>query len=225
MLQYSNRQAWGLPTNQRKALLMAEAKTPRVRSITRLFVNDDGKVTARATETTHTVVFKFADDSETRFDLKRIGVDTSKPSVARAAAAFGVSTSAGNAGNTAAAAQETDDPEAVREAVEDRLDVFAPEDGSPGEWSAEREAGAPRTSMLLEALAALRKEKGADTSPEKMAAFRAKFADKDYAKQQMAYPPFRAHYEKIKAAKAAERAAKAANAAQGVQADAGDLLQ
>ena len=203
---------------------MAETQK-RPRSITRLFLNEDGVVTARAREDTVTVIFKYQDEKETRFDLAKIfGGKLPQAGVGRAAAAFGISTSAGNAGNTAAAASETDDPDVVREAVEDRLEVFSPEDGSPGEWSAEREAGGPRTSILLEALVAFRKERGAESPADKIAAFREKFKDKDYTKKQMASAAFRAHYERIKAEKAQARAAKAAQEAQGSASTPSDLL-
>lgn len=205
--------AWGPATPTERPTPMAEA-SKRKRSITRLFINDDGSTSGRATETTHTVVFKYADDSETRFDLRKIGVDTSKPSVARAAAAFGVSTSAGNAGNTAAAAEGTDDPEFIRGEVEDRLDTIAPNDGSPGVWAAEREAGAPRTGLLLEACIAFRKQhSNKDADPQWLADTRTKLQDKDFVKNLQGDGRFKAILEQLKLKKAEERAAKAAASA------------
>lgn len=204
---------------------MAATDSKRKRSITRLFVNDDGSTSGRATEGTHTVVFKYADDSETRFDLKRIGLDVSKPSVARAAAAFGISTSAGNAGNTAAAAEETDDPEFIRSEVEDRLDTIAPNDGSQGVWAAERVAGAPRTGLLLEACIAFRKQfANKDADPEWIAAQREKLQDKDTVKSLQADARFKGILEGIKLQKAQERASKAADAASGAKAGQADAL-
>lgn len=192
---------------------MAET-TKRKRSITRLFINDDGSIVGRASESTHTVVFKYADDTESRFELKRIGVDVSKPSVARAAAAFGVSTTAGNAGNTAAAAEGTDDPEFIKAEVDDRLDTIAPSDGTPGVWAAEREAGAPRTGLLLEAFTAYRKaELGKDADPEWLAKTRERLQDKDFVKKLQTDAKFKGHLERIKLEKATARAAKAAEAA------------
>ena len=195
---------------------MAATDSKRKRSITRLFVSDDGQTSGRASMTTHTVVFKYADDTESRFDLSLIGLDLSKPSVARAAAAFGVSTTAGNAGNTAAASEGTDDPEFIKKEVDDRLSTIAPafkdpNDRSQGVWAAEREAGAPRTGLLLEAAIAFREselKKSAD--PEWLAKMREKLQDKDFVKNLQGDAKFKGHLERLKLEKAQERAAKAA---------------
>ena len=193
---------------------MAATDSKRKRSITRLFINDDGQTSGRASMTTHTVVFKYADDTESRFELKRIGLDVSKPSVARAAAAFGVSTTAGNAGNTAAASEGTDDPEFIKAEVDDRLETIAPNDGSPGVWAAEREAGAPRTGLLLEAAIAFRQsELKKEADPEWLAKMREKLQDKDFVKNLQGDAKFKGHLERLKLEKAQERAAKAAAAA------------
>lgn len=206
---------------------MAETKTPKTRIVLRLFVNDDGSVTPRAQNDTNTVVLKYANEQESRLPLAKVFAGgLPQPCVGRAAAAFGIATSAGNAGTTAAHQAETDDPEIVREAVEERLDTFAPSDGSPGEWSTEREAGAPRTSMLLEAAVAFRQaETGKSADEAWVTSTRAKLADKDYVKKLMSSEKFRPHFERIKLAKQQARAAKAEEAAKSADAGAAsDLL-
>jgi len=215
---------------------MAETdKTRNTGQLRRLFVNDDGEPTPRATTRTHTVVFKYKDDSETRFALQQIGVDISKPSVARAAAAFGVSTSAGNAANTAAAAAsksgefEEDSAEHIdflRSEVEDRLSDFTGKDGQPGLWSADRVAGAPRTGLLLEACILFRKEvQKAEADPEWIARTREKLQDKDFVKNKLlANAQFKAIQERLKLQKAQANAAKAEASAKGSTSDASTLL-
>lgn len=201
------------------------------RSITRLFRNEGSdEPTSRATESTTHILFRFADGEETEFDLaKAFGGSLPPKGVGRAAAAFGISTSAGNAGNTAAHQKDTDDPEVAREAVEARLETLVPPDGSPGEWSAGPAEGGPRTSLLLEAVIAYRIANGRPVDDAAMKPILAqlhnpdKDAAKAYAKKLGEVPQVEAELQKIKAKRAADRAAKAAASAQG-QAHADELL-
>ena len=187
---------------------MAETKK-RVRTIDRLFVNEDGSVVSRATINVAHVAFKYADEKETRFDLAKIfGGKLPPPCVGRAAAAFGISTSAGNAGNTAAAADESDDPAIVREAVEERLEVFVPEDGSAGEWSGERAPGGPRTSYLLEAWTTYRQEMKAPVDDARIAKFHEDRKDRTKVNDWMKVPRFREIYEGIRAKSAPTKTAQ-----------------
>jgi hypothetical protein len=214
---------------------MAETdKTRNTGQLRRVFVNDEGDPTPRATNSTHTVVFKYKDNSETRFDLRQIGVDCSKPSVARAAAAFGVSTSAGNAANTAAAnaskqgefeEDSTEHIEFLREEVEDRLADFLGKDGKPGIWSAERVAGAPRTCILLEAAIAYRTTvQKAEADATWLARTRERLQDKDHVKKLQSNAEFRAILDNLKLEKQKANAAKSAAAAKGDTGSAAALL-
>lgn len=199
---------------------MAEAKTTRGKaSITRLFEYENGDPGGRTRNDVTAIVFSYKAGPDTRFDLaSAFGGKLPPPCIGRAAAAFGISTSAGNAGNTAISAYakensiETDDvdPDEAREAVEERLATFASgPDGKPADWSAEREGGGPRTSLMLEAAVAFRKAQGADTDASKLQEIRTKLEDKGYVKNLMKSGKFTTILEGIKLEKAKARLAKA----------------
>jgi len=205
-------------------MAMPETETQsKERSIFRLFRDEDGKIGSRATENVVAIGFKYADDEESWIDLAKVfGGNLPPPSVGRAAAALGVSTSAGNAGGSVAKAAGHN-PEVIREAVEKRLETFVPEDGSPGEWSAERDSGGPRTSVLLEALKAYRQQHNADTSDAKMAELREKLKDEEWRKKYLSHQDFQAVLLKVKRVKAEQREAEAAKKATGEKST--ELLQ
>lgn len=195
---------------------MADTNTTpskREARIQRFFLNEGSdEPTGRAQENTHTIGFKFVkNDEEIRFELAKVfGGSLPPPSVGRAAAAFGVSTSAGNAGNTAASTAGSDDPEVAMEAVNKRLEQL-----ESGEWSAERDDGTPRTSLLMEAFIAWRIDNKAPVDEAAMAPHREKFKDKEHVSKIMAHPQIRAKLEAMKAERAVKRAQeKAAKAAE-----------
>lgn len=174
---------------------MAEEQTSkRKRTLTRLFEHEsEPKVRPRADLDVTAVIFNYEDGKNTRFELADIfpgGLP--KPCVARAAAAFGVNTSAGNAGNTL----DSDAPDDIRDAVEGRLELF-----SAGKWSQERQGGGPRTSILLEALVAYRKGHNMPIDEASLQKFRDRFDDKDAVKSWMADPDFAKVYYQIQAEK------------------------
>lgn len=163
----------------------------------------------RATNDVTIVGFTFADGTESQIDLKDIFGGSYPPvSVGRAAAAFGINTSAGNAANTA----EEKTPAGLKDAVDARLETF-----HEGRWSAERAEGGPRSSLFFDALLAYRQQNGADVSEAKMAALRATFADPEQRKAAMANGAFKKVYLQIQH----ERAMAAADKASG---DTGALL-
>ena len=189
---------------------MAETtKKPR-RSVThRFFISRNGEESARATPDTKTIVIKSAqrEDLEARFELAdAFGGTLPPPCVGLAAAAFGILTSAGNAGGSAEKDGDEHDPEDVIEAVSDRFKVF-----SSGVWAAERGEGGPRTTILLEALKRYRESHGADVSDAKMEEFRTKLADPDYKKKYLSDQGFRAVLEKLKLERQTRRAEEAAS--------------
>lgn len=187
---------------------MAETRTTRSKQmITRLFENEDGTTTPRAANDTKAVIFKFQDDIEIRQDLAELFNGSLPPaSTGRAAAAFGLSTTCGNAGNTAVSATvkdlkdsgnkdaSSDDvhPSVAREEVQGRLN-----DILKGEWGGEREFGIG-TSLLVEALTAYRISKGRPVDEPRMLEFKEKFKDNTYKKNMMADVGFRTVYEKMK---------------------------
>lgn len=141
----------------------------------------------RATNDVTIVGFTYADGTESQCDLKDVFGGTYPPvSVGRAAAAFGINTSAGNAANTA----EEKTPAGLKEAVDARLETFTQD----GRWSAERAEGGPRSSRFFDALLEYRRQNGADVSEAKMAALRATYADPEQRKAAMGNGPFKKVY-------------------------------
>ena len=188
------------------------AKPTKERSIYRLFKDDKGEIGSRATANTVAIIFKYPDGESDTFNLAdAFGGTLPPPGVGRAAAAFGISTSAGNAGNTTKGD--------TREAVQDRLEVF-----ESGNWSTEA-GGGPRLGVFFEALTEFRRANNADVSEDRMNQIRKDLAD-DPEKQKnwMKHDGFKAVYAQIVARKAAERAAKLQSAAGTSTADAGEML-
>lgn len=199
---------------------MAEAQKTRGKpSITRIFEYEVGEPGGRTKNDVKAIVFSYKAGPDTRFDLATaFGGELPPPCIGRAAAAFGISTSAGNAGNTAISAYakdngiETDDvdPDEAREAVEERLQSFVPNaEGRSAEWSAEREGGGPRTSILLEAAAEFRKKQGGEITPDWTQATRVKLEDKGFVKNLMKSPKFSVILAEVKVQKAQARLAAA----------------
>lgn len=189
-----------------------DSSKKRERSIQRTFKNAEGPETSRAQlDTTH-VVFTFNDGRKIEVDMAPyFGGSLPEPCVGRAAAAFGLSTSGGNAGNTV----DDDTPEGIRDAVEKRVEVW-----NDGDWATGRDDG-PGTSLMLEALRAFRTEKGAPTDDATMLKFKEQFkTDKVTVKKFMGHPGFAAHYNRIQLERRQARAASEG----GVATDA-DLLQ
>lgn len=173
------------------------------------------KVARCDTDVTH-VGFAYTDGEESVLDLKDVfGGSLPPPSVGRAAAAFGINTSAGNAGNTVgkdATAAE------VREAIEARLETF-----TNGRWTSERAEGGPRPSMFFEALRQHRAASGRPADDAAMADFRTRHPELSEPKVQMAHlaksPDLRAIYDKIRMDRVLAQAAK-----KGESVDAASLL-
>src|SRR5262245_7553157 len=200
---------------------MAEQKKPtKARSITRSFVNDSGVESARATNDAKVVVLTFANKYQIKYDLSEaFGGSLPAPSVGRAAAAFGLSTSLGNAGNTAGAEAApvvgTDDegrpikgeadPNDIIEAVEERLARL-----KEGTWAAEREGAGPPTTIMVEAFVEYRKVKGLSHDEPRIDRFREDIKDKGTREQFMADADYRRVYEGIRSAKAIARATQVA---------------
>ena len=187
-------------------------------SIQRIFVNDEGDPTGRAQTDTNTVVLKtLKDGKELRCNLAdAFAGQLPPPCVGRAAAAFGISTSIGNAGNSAiaiaadafyegddrdqrAAALERVNPEEGLKAMADRWDSF-----KSGEWSSERELG-PSTALLIEAVAEYRKAHGKATTDEDRVRYSALFKDKEEVKKHLKVPAFFEMYEKLRVARRLEK--------------------
>src|SRR5689334_4312081 len=188
---------------------MAEQKKPtKARSITRLFVNESSaEPTPRAANDTTAVILRFANKYEIKYDLaEAFGGSLPAPSVGRAAAAFGLSTSLGNAGNTAGAEAApvvgTDedgrpikgeaDPNDIIEAVEERLARL-----KEGTWAAEREGAGPPTTIMVEAFVEYRKVKGLSIDEARIDRFRDDIKDKGTREQFMADADYRRVYEGI----------------------------
>lgn len=194
---------------------MAEAKSKRPRILTRLFLHDDGSTTPRSKNDVNTVIFKFEDETEVRFPLAPIfGGTLPAPGVGRAAAAFGINTSAGNTIGTLDKDEDGNvHPDDVKVAVEDRLATF-----TAGRWSEESAAGGPGTSLRLETMIKFRKDvNGKDADDAWKTAMRAKLEDdKEFWKNLMGDPAFRTVHEALKAERAASRAKAAAEKSKGL---------
>lgn len=128
-------------------------------SIKRTFIHDsDPTPQARVGLDVNTIVFTFRDGKGHEVDkitfplAQAFGGSLPAPGVGRAAAAFGINTSAGNAGNTVKGeGGEAADLSERIEAIKARLETF-----SEGRWESERaSATGPRTSMVLEAIKAV----------------------------------------------------------------------
>ena len=185
----------------------APEKATRPAKVNRLFRHQGSdELTSRATnETTHVIFRVVKSGQEIVFDLAQLfpGKKLPEPCVARAAAAFGVNTAAGNM-LTGLEDVEKEDPEAVAEAIEHRLATFA-----DGRWSAEREGGGGRPKLIWIALLAFRQEKGQPVDEASMAKFKAKVDDKEAVKSWMANAGFQKHYLRIQAERQASKVSAA----------------
>lgn len=162
--------------------------TSKKRSVQRWYLHDSNmeERVPRAGLDVNTVGFTFEDGSDEQIPLAEVfGGNLPPPCVGRAAAAFGINTSAGNAANTA-----TDkSSEGARNAVGARLDTFR-----EGRWSTERAEGGPRSSLFFEALIEFRRSKGADVSEAKIAELRQKYSDPQARQDAMATGEFKKFY-------------------------------
>src|SRR5689334_22017970 len=138
---------------------MADQKS-KTRSITRTFIADDGEETSRATNDCKAVKLAYTDGTSHTLELAEVfGGSLPPPCVGRAACAFGLSTSLGNAGNTASyqKAKELDggdvDPSVIWEAVDERLKTL-----KSGEWAEQREGVGPSPTLMVEAFKVFRTE-------------------------------------------------------------------
>jgi hypothetical protein len=177
---------------------MAMQAAKRERSIVRLFKNASSEELAgRAGLDCEAVIFKFPDDTEEEVDLAEFfGGHLPPPCVGRAAAAFGLNTSIGNAGNTA---KEEDgskaSPETQIEAVKTRIEVLR-----QGKWASDAIGGGARPSLLLAAIKEYREANKAPTDDEKMAEIRQKLRDdEELAKQWSKLPPIVAILDRMRA--------------------------
>ena len=188
---------------------MAE-KTKRSRSVIRSFrleSNPNELVTRSGNDVTH-VIFR-ALDAEGKDEGEPITVDLAKmfggtlppASVGRAAAAFGISTSIGNAGNTS---------DETYEAMVDRFETL-----EAGEWTTERASSGPTTTLVLEALVEYRRRNGKETSDAEKASFRETLKNKEKRESYMRNEGFAAVYAELKVQRAVAAAAKAKEAAAG----------
>ena len=125
-------------------------------TIKRLFIHDSDPTPApRVGLDVNALVFSFRDGTgeeveRITFNFAQVfGGTLPPPGVGRAAAAFGINTSAGNAGNTVKGEGDAAATLADRiEAVKARLETF-----SEGRWESERpSATGPRTTLVLEAI-------------------------------------------------------------------------
>ena len=190
---------------------MAEAtKSKRARILTRLFLHDgEEHPKPRAGLNVNTIIFKYEDETETRVPLAPFFGGTLPPaSVGRAAAAFGINTSAGN---TIGTLEKDDDgnvhPADVKEAVEDRLKTF-----EAGRWADEAAGVGPGTTLRLDTLVKFKTEVlKSEATDEWVKTMRQKLEDdKDWWKTLMSDPSFRSVHEALKAERATARAKAAA---------------
>jgi hypothetical protein len=168
------------------------------RSLVRLFVHDSDPTNPRprADLDVTAVIFQYADNQHSRIELSSVFPEgMPPPCVGRAAAAFGINTSAGNAGNTLSKEDKTD-PGKIREAVEARLEIF-----EAGKWSQERQGGGERPSDLLNALIAFRQRNGQPVDDASLQKFKDRFDDKDAVKAWKADPDFLAVLLEIQSAR------------------------
>lgn len=199
------------------------AEEKRERRIIRLFSHESEQEPAPRVKLDVTgIIFKYSSGKETRWDLaKAFGGKLPPPSVGRAAAAFGINTSAGNAGNTLKGedGQPVTDPDDIQAEVEARLADF-----ESGIWSAERAAPGPRTSLMLEAAIAYRQASGKPVDDAWTATIRQRLADDpEFRKDLLSRKDFKVVMEELKLKKA-QASAAAAKAEAGAGPKASDLL-
>lgn len=172
--------------------------------IKRLFQTSDGTVESRAQQNTTKVIWEFVEnDHRIVLDMAQLEGGLPPEGPARAAAAFGFSTAAGNA-----AGGETN-LNAMIEAVEGRVRAFM-----EGEWSEGRSSG-PNLRDLVAAWADSRIKRGVNiTAANREAMMTALKLGKVDSKVVLADAAVKAELDAIKAKRMAERAAESAAAAQ-----------
>jgi hypothetical protein len=193
---------------------MADTKK-RSAILTRLFIHESDKTPRpRAGLDVTEIVFKYADEQETRVPLAQFfGGTLPAPGVGRAAAAFGINTSAGNTIGTLERERDASgklaepDPADVKAAVEDRLETFA-----AGRWAAEEGSGGPGVGTRLLSLIKFREMSGKSADEAWKASKRQQLEeDPNFWKTLMSHDGFRAVHEGLVAERAAAKA-KAASA-------------
>lgn len=181
-------------------------KAEKASRIQRLFRHEGSdELTSRATnETTHVIFKVVKSGEEIIFPLSDLfSGKLPPPCVGRAAAAFGVNTSAGN---MLTGVEDTEDPEEIADAIKQRLAAF-----SAGRWSAERAGGGGRPRLVWLALIAFRQERGQPTDDNSMAKFHAMLDDGEQVKKWMANANFLSHYLRIQAERQAKKAVVASS--------------
>jgi hypothetical protein len=176
-----------------------ETASKREKHLTRLFEHEsEPKVRGRAHLDVVAVIFQYEDQKQSRIDLASLFPQgLPPPCVGRAAAAFGVNTSAGNAGNTLDSKLAED----IRIAVENRLELF-----EMGKWSQERQGGGAGPKLLLDTLVEFRKAHNQPVDEASLQKFVDAFDDKDRVKVWMGDPEFLAIYVRLQTERRLARA-------------------
>ncbi len=196
--------------------MATEAKRDPI--LVRLFSHDNGHVGPRANLDVNAVIFKYQNGNETRVELAQFfGGSLPGPCVGRAAAAFGINTSAGNTIGTLDREKDPETgklvpphPDDVQREVEDRISTF-----KDGRWSSEAGPGGGGTSTKMETLIAYRTKVLKQAADE---AWQAKVRkqleeDENWWKTLLQDPDFRSVHATLTAERAAARAKAAAEAA------------
>ena len=126
------------------------------------------------------------------------------PGIGRAAAAYGLNTTIGNAlGNLEG--DELNDPDEIMEAIRDRIETL-----KKGQWASDR-VGGGRPSIVKMAFFDWRKSKGVKDSDEKIASLTAQwFEDETNFKKLQANPEFAVYLAQFKASRKKPEAGAAA---------------
>ncbi len=147
----------------------AQTKTSRITRRFRSESDPSGKAARTSNDVTH-IIFTTANGKELEVDLKAMfGGTLPPPSVGRASAGAGISNAVGGAG--LADDVNTDDPDAVREAMEERIKAL-----NSGRWTAEHRGGGRPSNVWL-AFIEWRKSKGQNDNDAKLAELRAHWID------------------------------------------------
>lgn len=165
------------------------------------------------------IIFTFEENGE----IREVHLSDFSDGILRAAAAFGLNTSLGNAVNTAKSeAGEGVEPTATERigAFDDRLAGL-----KAGTWSAERAEGGPRMGVFREALVDYRAANKAPVDDASIEAVLAKVAASDDLKKNFLKDEvFAAYYKAVQARKATEAASAAQAKASGKASQNAELL-
>jgi len=179
----------------------------------RSYFNSEGDYSARASTATAGFRIEVINPAGENY-VREHDLSEFTPEVLKAAAAYGIVTSATNTFG----GKDLSFDERVA-LLDDRLDTFLKDE----DWSAERQSG-PRSSQLIEALVAVRAKANRETPQEWIDAKIAELkATPEKAKEYMANPHVAAELSRIKAEAAIARAAKL-EAKAGEQATTLDIL-